>query len=259
MLPLESLYQGRVLNLAHRGAREVAPENTLPAFARAIEMGADGFELDVQLTFDDVPILMHGRTLDDTTDGSGLPGEYTLEQIKASDAGARFDAAFAGVRIPTLAEVLEAFPTAIINVELKLFSTQDIGLERAVVDVIEQHHAEGRVIVSSFNPFCLRRVRRLAPNLPIGMLTAPDIGFVLRKGLLLLGVRREAIHPHYEEVDARYVAQAHRRGWRVNIWTVNEAEDMERMLDAGVDAIITDRPDRLKSILDERSGKAGDR
>lgn len=249
MLPLETIYQGRTLNLAHRGAREVAPENTLPAFQRAVEMGADGFELDVQLTFDDVPILLHGIKLDDTTSGSGLPGEYTLEKIKELDAGAHFDHEFAGVKIPTLSEVFEAFPNVIYNVELKLFSTGDIGLERATLDVIREHGMEERVIISSFNPFCLRRVRKLAPDVAIGVLTAPDVGFVLRKGLLLFGVRREAIHPYYTEIDAAYMAWARRKNWRVNTWTVNEIDDMKRLLDLGVDAIITDRPDVLRSVM----------
>lgn len=249
MLPLEDLYQGRTLNLAHRGASAVAPENTMPAFQRALEMGADGFELDVQLTFDDVPVVMHNRRIDETTDGSGLPGEFTLEQLQAFDAGAHFDREYAGTRIPTLTEVLEAFPEAVVNAELKLFTTSDIGLERAVIDVIRAHDAEGRVIISSFNPFCLRRVRRLAPDVAIGHLTALDIGFVLRKGLFLWGVRREAIHPEFREVDEKYMAWARRKGYRVNTWTVNEADDMRRMLDLGVDAIITDRPDVLKSVM----------
>ncbi len=250
MLPLEHLYQGRTLNLAHRGAREVAPENTLPAFERAMQMGADGFELDVQLTFDDVPVILHSKTIDETTDGSGLPGEYTLEQLKAFDAGAHFDREFAGTRIPTLGEVFETFPGAIVNVELKLFTASDVGLERAVADVIRKHGAEQRVIVSSFNPFCLRRLRRIAPDLPIGYLTAPDVGFVLRKGLLLIGVKREAVHPEYTEVNERYMARARQKQYRVNTWTVNETEDMRRMLDLGVDAIITDHPDVLKSVME---------
>ncbi|MBN1284783.1 MAG: glycerophosphodiester phosphodiesterase [Anaerolineae bacterium] len=250
MLPLESLYQGRTLNLAHRGAREAAPENTLPAFERALELGADGFELDVHITFDDVPIVMHNFTLDETTDGEGHITGYTLEQIKAFDAGSHFAAEFAGTPIPTLAEALDAFPEAIVNIELKSLSLEDTGLERAVIDVVRQHSAEKRVILSSFNPTCLRRVRKRAPDLPIGHLTAGDLPIAMRQGWLLFGVKREAVHPHYEMVDERFVAAAHRKQRRVNVWTVNEPEDMKRMLELGVDAIITDVPDVFKAVLE---------
>jgi glycerophosphoryl diester phosphodiesterase len=250
MLPLQDLYQGRTLKLAHRGARHAAPENTLPAFQRAVEMGADGFELDVQLTFDDVPVVMHGFDLKDVTDASGLTTEYTLEQIKELDAGAHFDAEFAGTQIPTLSEVLDAFPEQIVDVELKSLTPSDTGLERAVVEVIRKHRAEKRVIISSFNPFCLRRTRRLAPELPIGYLTDADLGLVLRKGWLLLGVKREAIHPNYTIVDEKFMAWARERNWRVNAWTVDEANDMKQLLALGVDAIITDRPDVLRAVLE---------
>ncbi len=250
MLALEAIYRGRTLNLAHRGAREAAPENTLPAFVRAVEMGADGVELDVHLTFDDVPICLHSFTLEETTDGTGYPSEFTLEQIKEFDAGMKFDAAFAGTPIPSLAEVFEAIPNAFVNVELKSLTFNDTGLERAVLDVIRAQGAEARVIISSFNPFCLRRMRKLAPDLPLGQLTDSDLPIVLRKGWLLFGIKRQAIHPHHTMVDARYMQAARKKNWRVNTWTVNEPEDMRRLLALGVDSIMTDRPDLLKTVMD---------
>jgi glycerophosphoryl diester phosphodiesterase len=253
MLPLESLYQGRVLNLAHRGAKEVTPENTLPAFERALEMGAHGIELDVQLTFDDVPVIMHNFKLDETTDGEGTIPEHTLEQLKAFDAGAHFGEEFAGTEIPTLAEVLEAFPEAIVNVELKSLTLNDTGLERAVIDVVREHQAEGRVIVSSFNPFCLRRMSNLASDLPLGQLNDPELPFLLRKGVTLWRVKRQAIHPYYTMVDQKFVNAAHNKGRRVNAWTVNESDEMRRLIDLGVDGVITDRPDVLHSVLNEMS------
>lgn len=251
MLPLESLYQGRILNLAHRGANKVAPENTLPAFERALEMGADGFELDVHITFDDVPVILHNFQLNETTDGEGYPSEYTLEQLKALDAGSHFGESFAGTPIPTLAEVFESFPEAIVNIELKSLSLENIGLERAVIDVIREHNAENRVLISSFNPTCLRRTRKQAPDLPIGQLTDPDLPFLIRKGWFLFGLKRQSIHPHYTMIDEDLMASARRKKWRVNTWTVNEPEDIQRTIALGVDAIITDVPDVLRAELDK--------
>lgn len=250
MLPLETLYQGRVLNLAHRGARETAPENTLPAFERALEMGADGFELDVHLTYDDVPVVIHDFDLSKTTDSEGSSTEYTLEQIREVDAGSHFSAEFAGTPIPTLGEVFEAFPEAIVDIELKSLTFENTGLERAVFDVIREHGAEARIIISSFNPLCLRRMRKLAPELPIGQLNDPDLPFLLRKGLLLWRVKRQALHPYYTMVNAALVASAHRKNRRVNVWGAKEPDDLKRLLELGVDGFITDRPDVLKSLID---------
>lgn len=240
----------RVLNLGHRGASHDAPQNTLAAFRLANEYGADGYELDVHLTKDGVPVVIHDFTVDTTTDGTGPVAGFTLAELKRLDAGVKFSPRFAGERIPTLAEVFDILePHSIVNVELKTRSIGDNGLERATIQLIRERGLQERVILSSFNPFSLLRARRIAPELKIGLLYAPDLPLYLRKAWFRLVVKPQALHPHYRMVDARYMAWAKRKGYEVNVWTVDDPEDMRRLAALGVNAIITNRPDVLKSVL----------
>ena len=252
-LPLASFYQGRILNLAHRGAREQAPENTIPAFEKAAELGADGVELDVQLTADGVPVVFHDRAVERLTGGVGYLTEMTLSQVKALDAGSRFSPRFAATRIPTLDEVFEELGDRLLfNIELKSLSAHSRGLEHAVVQSIQRHDMADRVVISSFNLLSLRHVRRLAPGLALGCLYyAPGLPQPLSKGWLARPIigRHEAHHPHFSIVNGAYMRWARQHRYRVNVWTVNEPEDIQRMRDLGVDAIMSDRPDLVQDVL----------
>jgi glycerophosphoryl diester phosphodiesterase len=240
----------RVLNLGHRGASHDAPQNTLAAFRLANQYGADGYELDVHLTRDGVPVVIHDFSVDKTTDGAGPVAGFTLEELKRLDAGVKFSPRFAGERIPTLAEVLDVLePHMIVNVELKTTSLADNGLERATIDLIRARGLQDRVILSSFNPFSLLRVRKVAPELKIGLLYAPDLPLYLRRAWFRLLLKPQALHPHYSMVDARYMQWARRKGYEVNVWTVDDPDDMRRLAALGVNAIITNRPDVLRSVL----------
>ncbi len=242
-----------VLNMGHRGAREVAPENTLSSFLAAEMMGAHGIELDVMFSRDDELVVIHDYDLDATTNGKGPVKEYTMAEIKKLDAGSWFDEAFTGERIPTLQEVIEALdPETLINIELKTESPATDGLENAVVDVIREHHLKGRVIVSSFNPIALLRVKWADRDIPVGLLYAADLPRYLSEGWFISLLRPEALHPEFGMVDESYMEWARKKGYRVNVWTVNEAADLKRMLDLEVDGIITDRPDLLRQIMEER-------
>ncbi|MDY7077581.1 MAG: glycerophosphodiester phosphodiesterase [Chloroflexota bacterium] len=238
------------LNIAHQGASAVAPPNTLAAFEKASELGADGVELDVHLSADGVPVVIHDFTVDGTTDGSGRVAEMTLTQLKQLDAGSTFDPAFAGERIPTLKEVLDAVGSRLLlNIELKSFSLRDDGLERAVIARIEQCELADRVILSSFNPFSLRRAKNIAPRIPAGLLYAPHLSLPLRRAWLAFLVPHEARHPEHTMVDARYMAWARQHSYRVNTWTVDDPTEMRRLTDLQVDSIITNVPDVLCSLL----------
>lgn len=244
--------KNRVLNLAHRGASHDAPPNTLAAFRLANEYGADGYELDVHLSRDGIPVVIHDFSVDATTNGSGLVSDLTLEELKRLDAGAKFSSEFAGERIPTLEEVFGVIaPGMTVNVELKTMRVTDNGLEKATIGLVQGCGLEGRVILSSFNPFSLIRVRRYAPNLRIGLLYAPDLPVFLRKAWARVVVRPDALHPDYRMVDARYMRWARARGYDVNVWTVDGPQDMRRLAALGVGAIITNRPDVLRGVLTE--------
>ena len=245
---------GPVLNVAHRGASAAAPGNTLAAFEKAVELGADGVELDVQLSADGVPVIMHDFTVGATTDGSGRVGDLTLAQLRQLDAGVRFAPRFAGQRIPTLAEVLEAFGSQLLfNIELKTTSLRDNGLEQAVVSEVRRQGLDSRVLFSSFNPLSLRRVKKIAPHISAGLLYDLNEPLPLRKAWLAFLAPHEARHPHYKMVDARYVAWARKRGYGVNTWTVDDPGEMRRLIRLGVDGIITNVPDLLRSVLQSES------
>jgi glycerophosphoryl diester phosphodiesterase len=224
----------------------------MAAFARAVELGAQGIELDVHLSADSVPVVIHDFTVDATTDGSGAVSGMSLAELRELDAGSYFDPAFAREPIPTLDEVLESFGRRLfINVELKTTSPGDNGLERAVIALLGEHGLDRSesILLSSFNPFSLRRARKLAPHLARGLLYSPDMPLPLRRAWFASLAPHQARHPEYTMVDAPYMAWARRRGYQVNTWTVDDPAEMRRLVDLGVDGIITNVPDVLGRVL----------
>lgn len=251
---LDHLYQGGLLNFAHRGASHNAPQNTLAAFRLALEMGADGVELDVQASKDGEAVVIHDFRVDATTDGHGAVKDKTLAELKELDAGSWFDARFAGQRIPTLEEVMiEVGRQLLLNIELKVRGFGNTGLVAEVVRLIEDHDLVHRVIVSSFNPLALRRVKKLNPHIPTGLIHCFDLPAHLLRTLLLVLANPDALHPAKDLVNANYMRWAKERGYRVNVWTVDEPAEMKRLIALGVDGIITNRPDVLREVLEIRN------
>lgn len=245
--------RNRVLNFAHRGASHDAPQNTLAAFRLAVEMGADGVELDVQASKDGEAMVIHDFTVDATTDGQGRVADKTLAELKELDAGSWFNARYASQRIPTLQEVIvEVGHQLILNIELKAKGVRDAGLVAEVVRLIEDHNLVHRAIVCSFNPFALRRVKRLNHNITTGLLYFFDLPAHLARSVLLSLAGSGALHPEKHLINRKYMAWAKERGYRVNAWTVDEPAEMKRLIALGVDGIITNRPDVLREVLEER-------
>jgi len=237
------------LNIGHRGAGGLAPGNTLAAFQVALDLGIDGVELDVHLCRTGEVVVIHDFTVDATTNGTGRVKDLSLDELKALDAGSWFDARFAGERIPTLAEVFDTVgDRLLVNVELKSFSPRTDGLEAEVIRLIRERKLARTALISSFNPFALWRTRRLAPDLKLGLLYAHNLPLPLRRAWLAFLSRPEALHPDYSMVDEALMARARVNGREVNTWTVNEPDDMRRMIALGVDGIITDRPDVLREV-----------
>lgn len=241
---------GRPFVLGHRGASHAAPQNTLAAFRKAADVGADGIELDVHLSRDGVPVVIHNDSVDATTDGTGLVRDLTLAQLKALDAGACFAApdsglSFAGERIPTLEEVLSAVGSRLlVNIELK--AGQTVALVTAVVDLVRRMEMADRVWFSSFKPYALYRVHALAPEIPCGLLYGP-----LNLGTLLLRpfTPHAALHPYKDLLTARSVHRAHERGLRAFTWTLDDPAVARKFAAWGVDGIITNEPAEILSIL----------
>lgn len=240
----------RPLIFAHRGAKAVAPENTIPAFLKAAELGADGVELDVQFSADGALIVIHNPTLEQTTDGHGRVTSFTLEELKQLDAGAKFDPRFAGTRLCTLEEALDAIgDRLLVNIEMKSFAMGTDGMAEQVAEIIRKRALYDQVIVSSFNPFALRRLKRTDSRIETGLLYAPDLPIYLSRAWLRPWAKPDAMHPEHVMVDAAYMRWARCNNYPVNVWTVNETADMQRMIELGVNAIITDYPDRLRKLL----------
>ena len=234
------------LAIAHRGASGRAPENTHASFAAALELGAEAIELDCQLSADGELVVIHDETLERTTDGRGPVGDRTWAELARLDAGAWFDAAYAGERIPRLADVVaQVRDRALLNVEIK--SERDVGaIERKLVDLVAREDAAEWVVFSSFHWDALRNVRAAAPWARLGVLCDEDP----RRGGVALGraLRAEAVIPGRRWVDARVVEEAHAHGLDVWVWTVNEPGEMRRLLALGVDAIFSDWPERLADL-----------
>jgi glycerophosphoryl diester phosphodiesterase len=243
---LTHLYPHTPLLLGHRGASAFAPENTLAAFRLALAQGADGFELDVTLSADGAPVVIHDDTVNRTTDGAGRVDALTLAQLKTLDAGyhAKFGAQFAGERLPTLADVFDEFGQhALINVELKRDPSPDKSLARKVAALIREHQMGQRVLLSSFYYDNLQRVQALDPALPVGLLYDPSEPGRVAQAWLAPGVRAEAHHPHYTLFNPATRGWYRARRLRVNVWTVNAEAEMRRLIRLGVDGIITDQPE----------------
>ena len=242
-------YGNRPLNFGHRGASALAPENTLAAFQKAREMGAHGVELDVMLSTDGEVMVRHDNELERTTDGHGRVRDKTLTELKSLDAGSWFGPQFAGERIPMLREVcIWAAQDMLLNIELKSVAITRTPLEEKTVAIVREFGLERRVVLSSFNPFSLRRVRQIAPELHTGLLYAEDLPIYLRRAWLRPLARPAALHPHYPMVTDSYLDWARGKGYRVNVWTVDVAAEMQRLIAQRVDTIITNRPDTLAAL-----------
>jgi glycerophosphoryl diester phosphodiesterase len=258
--------RGWPVNLAHRGASAHAPENTMEAFRLAVETGAGGLELDVHLSRDGYIVVIHDPTLDRTTDGTGAVARMTLDELRGLDAGYNFSPdggemlPYRGLNlcIPTLAEVLREFPGVAVNIDMKA----DLpGIETAVLNVLREADAEGRALVVSSRRSAVRRFRRISGGRISTGASRWETGVFLAFCRLYLerllvpaydALQVPLTHRGIPLVNRRFVEAAHGRNVRVDAWTINEAGEMRRLLDLGVDAIMTDRPETLAGVLRER-------
>jgi glycerophosphoryl diester phosphodiesterase len=236
----------RADTIAHRGASGYAPENTMAAFRKAVEMKADYIELDVQVTRDGHLVVIHDNTVDRTTDGTGRVGALTFKEMRRLDAGRFFHSAFAGEPIPTFDEVLDEFRGKVgILIELKSPELYP-GVEKRVADALRKRGMDktrsARVIVQSFHFDSLKRFHKLLPDIPIGVLT--NKASQLTDAMLdEFATYANYVNPNRNLVTADLTDRIHERGMQVFAWTVRKREEVKPLLIAGVDGIITDFPD----------------
>ena len=258
--------EGWPTNFAHRGASSRAPENTLEAFRLAVLSGAGGLELDVHMTSDGRVVVIHDDSVDRTTEGTGLVRRMTLHEVQSLDAGYRFtpDGGTTypyrgrGVRVPELGEVLREFPRQKVNVDIK---EEQPGVEAALLETIKDAGAGDRVLVVSEMPVVVECVRELSG----GSISTGASRQEIRDFYRLSRLRLEfLVCPPYvalqvpveyggrEVVTSRFVKAAHDRGVRVDVWTIDDPDEMRRLLDLGADVIITNRPEVLEGVIGER-------
>jgi len=236
--------------IAHRGARDVAPENTLAAFAAAISAGADGIELDVQACASGEIVVLHDSSVDRTTNGTGSLATMSFAALRRLDAGKWFSDRFAGERVPTLDEALDlAKGNLIVNIEIKGSQWRDTGVESKVARIVHAHDMIDDVLISSFNPTALFRIRRAAPELQRALLYGPRASLPFSRAWARRCLALDALHPQYTLISESFMRGARHVGYKVNAWTVNEPDDMRRMISLRVDGIITDHPSRLRALL----------
>jgi glycerophosphoryl diester phosphodiesterase len=234
------------LIIAHRGASAVETENTVPAFARARADGADGVELDVMTCGTGEVVVFHD---DDLARLAGRP-----ERIAATPfAVLRAATLKAGARIPTLEEVFDACgPDMLVNVELKARGYSVAGLAPLVdrvADIIERAGAQARVLVSSFHPWAVRLWMRRLPAVPAGLLFENESSLPLRRAWAATWLRPFALHPEYVLCTAERVAGWHRRGYMVNVWTVDDPAMLATCRRMGVDGVVTNNPAHSRAAL----------
>lgn len=234
------------LVIAHRGASGAAPENTMAAFRKAIEMGSDMIEIDIQRTRDGHLVVFHDRTLGRTSNGSGVLRDHTLDELRQLDAGSWFGEEFVGEPIPTLVEVLELVRGRCeINIEIKNLPYQDPEIEATLLKTLaETAFPLNETIISSFDHVSLARLSKLEPNIP----TAALFGGLPAS---LAGMDTPILHPHWNGVTAGFMAMAKEAGRKVNVYTVDKPHLWGEMIEAGVDGIITNYPDQLRAYLAE--------
>jgi glycerophosphoryl diester phosphodiesterase len=236
----------KVETVAHRGASGYAPENTMAAFKKAFEMKADYFELDVQMSKDGELVLIHDTTVDRTTNGTGKVGELTFEEFRSLDAGSWFGPQFTGEKIPALEEALDAFRGKIgILIELKSPELYP-GIEQKVADALIERNMHlpnnEKIIVQSFNFESIKTFHKILPNVPVGVLTNKAEHHT-DEMLQEFSNYADFVNPNMAFVNKELTDRIHGLGMRTMSWTVRNKSDVQRLLDAKVDGIITDYPD----------------
>lgn len=239
-----------ILNVAHRGASGLAPENTMAAFEKAVELEADAIELDLHVSHDGELVIIHDDTLDRTTDSQGPVHTRSLNELKQLDAGRWFSERYAGQRIPTLAEVLDRFAGKVpLALEIKAGSAFFRGIEKRVVSVLREYQVISQVAVASFDHHALLRLKELEPSLRTAALL---VGRPVSMPVIAEACKADTMALECSLITKTEVDACRAAGLQLVVWVVNEPARMRYFIDLGVDGIITDRPDLLRHAMAER-------
>lgn len=243
--------------IGHRGASAYYPENTMAAFRAAHKMGAEMIELDILLSKDGVPVVIHDETLKRTTNGSGKVPDYTLAELKQLDAGSWFSKEFAGEKIPSLEEVLKfARGTISLNIEIKTEAVTDLaagGIEEKSLELVKEYGMEEYVLFSSFDYRAIKHLRELDKNIATALLYERRQSKQKPPELLSSEYQTQAFNCSKKQLSGKWMKALKESGIPVLVYTVNKDKEMKKLIDMGVSGIFSDKPDVLKRIWDEQT------
>src|SRR5690625_3059748 len=233
---------------AHRGASKYAPENTMPAFNLAEKQGADGIELDLQLTKDNIPVILHDEKLKRTTNGIGFLKDCTLKDLKQLDAGYWFNREFKNTKILSFQDFLEWFidTDLLLNAELKTNIFEYRGIEESVLKLIEKYNVKNRTTITSFNEKTIERVRKLDSNIQLGWLTSKAIPQIDQ---FLDHIGANQVHIKTSLVPSKMINHLNDQKIPFRVYTVNRPIHFRRALKVNAEGIFTDVPDQMKHLL----------
>ncbi|WP_077623303.1 glycerophosphodiester phosphodiesterase [Sediminibacillus massiliensis] len=260
------LNEKKILNVAHRGASGYAPEHTIPAYELGDQQKGDYVEVDLQMTKDGELIAMHDEELDRTTNGSGYVKDYTLEEIKQLDAGSWFNDRYPsyakddyiGLQVPTLEEVIERFGrSARYYIETKSPEVYP-GMEERLLEILEAYKligpnpASSQVIIQSFSPESLKKVHEMNNDIPlVQLISYSSPAEITEEELVEYSEYAVGLGMNYTQIDREYVEKVRSHNLLIHPYTVNEKEDMRKLLEWGVTGMFTNFPDRLEEVLKE--------
>ena len=232
--------------MAHRGSSKAAPENTMAAFRKAIEDGADWIELDVQETADGEVVVFHDSDFMRTAGVSLKLWDATMEDLKTIDIGSWFAPEFADQRVPTLAEVLDACKGRIgVNIELKYYG-HDQQLEQRVADIVESCDMASDIVLMSLENNVVKKMKSIRPDWQVGQLMSVSAGDLSK-------IEADFLAVNAAFANRRLIRDAHSAGKEVYVWTVDDAPTMSTMIGRGVDGLLTNKPALARSVLDQRA------
>ncbi|MEH7383103.1 glycerophosphodiester phosphodiesterase [Bacillus sp. JJ1533] len=234
----------------HRGSAGTHPENTMISFKEAAKVGADGIELDIQMTKDGVIVVIHDETVNRTTNGKykGWVKDYTLKQIKKMDVSYKFKNQYGICEIPTLEEVFDWAKSnrLFINVEFKTGLVSYKGIEEKTLKMINDYRLENRIVLSSFNHYSLVRCRRLSRTINLAVLYMEGLYEPWKYAKQLYA---NGIHPYHKTVNKEIIEESIKNGIAVRPFTINDQKKMRQFIDFGCSAIITDYPKTALSLI----------
>lgn len=245
-----------IKNFAHRGFSGMYPENTMLAFQKAVETeGCNGIELDVHVIKDGELVIIHDERIDRTcVNGTGRVKDFTYEELKKFDVSFKFAGECEPQHIPTLREYFELVKDKdiVTNIELKTGIYEYTGIEKKVWDLIQEYDLKDKIIISSFNHETVMRFKELCPDMECGLLTE---SWLIKPGQYVKDCGIECYHPIHLSLSEEVVAEVKSHGIKINTWTVNEEEDIRKMIERGVDTIIGNFPDRITKVRKEMCGE----